>query len=107
MLCLAYQSRSPDRCPVAFSFVTAWLRLTPTRRTRLAARTSSRSASLSGASGPVSLPVTWASTTWAANAPRASPARPAASSSAANSVSVNEKCTRKDRPGCCRARRAP
>ena len=29
----AYGSRSPERCPVAFSFATAWFRFTPIRRT--------------------------------------------------------------------------
>ena len=34
----AYGRRSPDHCPVAFSFATAWLRLTPILRTSSAAR---------------------------------------------------------------------
>jgi hypothetical protein len=37
----AYRSRSPERCPVAFSFATAWFRLTPIRRTSPAARMNS------------------------------------------------------------------
>jgi integrase len=34
----AYGSRSPERCPVAFSFATAWFKLVPIRRTSPDAR---------------------------------------------------------------------
>jgi hypothetical protein len=36
----AYGRRSPERCPVAFSFLTAWLRFTPILPTSTAARSS-------------------------------------------------------------------
>ena len=51
-LSAAYGSRSPERCPVAFSFATAWLRLTPIRWTRPDARISSLSATRRGSSAP-------------------------------------------------------
>jgi hypothetical protein len=47
----AHGTSSPGSCPVAFSFATAWLRLTPMRRTSRAARISSAGASWNSASG--------------------------------------------------------
>lgn len=78
MLSAAYGRRSPLRWPVALSFATAWLRLTPMRRTSPAARMNSPSASRSGDS-PTTAPLRAADkTTCAAYAPLASPARSAA-----------------------------
>ena len=50
------RGRSPDHCPVAFSFATAWFKFTPIRRTPSAARSRAYTASRSGASGVVTAP---------------------------------------------------
>ena len=75
-LSAAYGRRSPARCPVAFSFATAWLRFTPIRRTSPDARISSASASTQRRTADEAAPPRAAArAASAAYAPR--PARPA------------------------------
>ena len=101
----AYRGRSPDHCPVAFSFATAWFKLTPIRRTSSAARSSACTASRSGASGGVTAPRATARVASAAYAPRASPACRAAADTSAYSSSVSANRTVRARRTWCRVRR--
>jgi hypothetical protein len=93
----AYAGRSPDDCPVAFSFATAWFKFTPTRRTPSAARSKACTASASGTSGAVTAPRAMARVASAAYAPRASPACRAAVDTSAYSSSVSANRTVRDR----------
>jgi hypothetical protein len=101
----AYGRRSPDRCPVAFSFATAWFRLTPIRRTSPAARISSVSACRNGASAGFISPRAAANVACAAYAPLAIPACAADSPTSPYSSSVSPNRTLRARRTACRDRR--